>query len=169
MASVPPLRLLLPLQVRSLGGPLPAPGPRHPVARQEVEQRLPLVLAADQTNTVVGSPILVGVNPIGVAVTPDGSKVYITHNSIDGTVSVINTATNTVVGSPIRVGHFPNTFGLFIQPARTFAGTPGRADCQGKSVTALARHYGGLTAAAIARGYKNVAELQGAIRTYCNG
>jgi YVTN family beta-propeller protein len=57
------------------------------------------------TNTVVGSPITVGANPFGVAVTPDGSKVYVANS--DSTVSVIATATNTVVGSPITVGFFP--------------------------------------------------------------
>ena len=31
------------------------------------------------TNTVVGSPIPVGSFPFGVAVTPDGSKVYVTN------------------------------------------------------------------------------------------
>jgi YVTN family beta-propeller protein len=64
------------------------------------------------TNTVVGS-ITVGNNPIGVAVTPDGSKVYVT-NFLDDTVSVINTATNTVVGSPITVGAHP--YGVAVTP-----------------------------------------------------
>jgi YVTN family beta-propeller protein len=41
-----------------------------------------------------------------VAVTPDGSKVYVA-NFLDTTVSVIDTATNTVVGSPITVGAAP--------------------------------------------------------------
>jgi DNA-binding beta-propeller fold protein YncE len=48
-------------------------------------------------NNVVGSPITVGTQPLGVAVTPDGSKVYVT-NRTDHTVSVIATATNKVVG-----------------------------------------------------------------------
>jgi YVTN family beta-propeller protein len=50
------------------------------------------------TNTVVGLPIPVGSNPWGVAVAPDGSKVYVT-NTIDNTVSVIGTATNTVTAT----------------------------------------------------------------------
>src|SRR6266566_5205754 len=53
---------------------------------------------ATATNTVVGSPIPVGSYPIGVAVTPDGSKVYVT-NALDNTVSVIATATNTVTAT----------------------------------------------------------------------
>jgi YVTN family beta-propeller protein len=48
-----------------------------------------------------------------VALTPDGSKVYVT-NAHDNNVSVINTATNTVVGSPIPVGVHP--FGVAVTP-----------------------------------------------------
>src|SRR5258708_26718037 len=60
------------------------------------------------TNTVIGSPIPVGPNPRAVAVTPDGSKVYITNlNFFASTVWVIATATDTVTGSPIPVGSFP--------------------------------------------------------------
>jgi YVTN family beta-propeller protein len=45
------------------------------------------------TNTVTAT-IPVGTNPLGVAVTPDGSKVYVA-NFGDDNVSVINTATKT--------------------------------------------------------------------------
>jgi YVTN family beta-propeller protein len=50
------------------------------------------------TNTVIGSPITVGTGPLGVAVTPDGSKVYVTSNFLDRqpNLSVIDTATNAV-------------------------------------------------------------------------
>ena len=85
-------------------------------------------------------------------------------------MSVIATATNALVGSPITVGSHPTAFGLFIGPAKKpFAGTPGQDNCAGKSVSAVARHYGGLNAAATALGYASVADLQGAIRTFCNG
>nr|WP_231862559.1 hypothetical protein [Mycobacterium canetti] len=40
------------------------------------------------TNTVTGSPIPVGVGPVGVAVNPVTGEVYVT-NSLDDTVSVI--------------------------------------------------------------------------------
>ena len=59
---------------------------------------------ATATNTVVRT-IPVGGNPIGVAVTPDGTHAYVANNSSD-TVSVIATATNTVVAT-IAVGAFP--------------------------------------------------------------
>jgi YVTN family beta-propeller protein len=94
---------------------------------------------------------------------------YITNFNAD-TVSVIATATNTVVGSPIPIGNGPTAFGLFIQPAKAkFAGMPGQANCAGKSVSAVTRRYGGLSAAARVLGYDSVAALQDAIRTYCNG
>src|SRR6266404_2960716 len=49
------------------------------------------------TNTVTAT-IHVGSNPLGVAVSPDGSKVYVTNNN-DGSVSVIDTATNAVTAT----------------------------------------------------------------------
>jgi YVTN family beta-propeller protein len=69
------------------------------------------------TNTVIGSAIPVGRVPYGLAVTPDGSKVYVA-NALANTVSVIDTATNTVIGSPIPVGIFPHAFGVFIYSRR---------------------------------------------------
>ena len=49
------------------------------------------------TNTVIGSPIAVGVLPFDVTASPDGSRVYVVNNSIGAlSVSVIETATNTV-------------------------------------------------------------------------
>jgi YVTN family beta-propeller protein len=80
--------------------------------------------------------------PAGVAVTPDGSKVYAVNAHSDN-VSVIATATNMVVGSPIPVGKFPAPLGVFIQPR--FAGTPRHSNCFGQSVAALARTFGGLS------------------------
>ena len=67
-------------------------------------------VAADPV--VVGSPITVGDAPFGVAVSPDGSRAYVTNYG-SGTVSVINTANNTV-GSPITVGSFP--VGVAVSP-----------------------------------------------------
>jgi YVTN family beta-propeller protein len=120
------------------------------------------------TNGIVGSPINVGDFPLGLAVTPDGSKVYVAN--FDGnTVSVIATATDTVL-TTLPVGNGPSAFGLFIQPAKPlFAGTVGRKNCAGQSVAAVTRQHRGMPRAASALGYASVADLQGAIRTYCNG
>jgi hypothetical protein len=56
---------------------------------------------------------------------------------------------------------------VFVQPV--FAGTPGKANCHGQSVSALARQYGGLNNAAAALGYSDVSALQGAIMAFCGG
>jgi hypothetical protein len=47
-----------------------------------------------------------------------------------------------------------------------FAGTPGTANCHGKSVSALAQN-GGLNHAAAALGYASVRALQDAISAHC--
>jgi YVTN family beta-propeller protein len=47
----------------------------------------------------------VGFLPRGVAVNPDGTKVYVT-NEVSGTVSVIDTTTNTITDT-IKVGNGP--------------------------------------------------------------
>jgi YVTN family beta-propeller protein len=61
----------------------------------------------------MSAPITVGKYPVGVAITPDGKRAYVT-NSSDGTVSVITTATG-VVSPPITVGKLPE--GVAICPA----------------------------------------------------
>jgi hypothetical protein len=48
-----------------------------------------------------------------------------------------------------------------------FAGTPGSANCLGKSVSALAKQIGGLSHAAAALEYPSVQALQDAISAYC--
>jgi hypothetical protein len=48
-----------------------------------------------------------------------------------------------------------------------FAGTPGTANCHGKSVSALAKQYRGLNNAAAALSYPSVSALQNAIEAYC--
>jgi hypothetical protein len=50
-----------------------------------------------------------------------------------------------------------------------FAGTPGKANCHGKSVSALAKQFGGLHNAAEELGYPSVDALQNAIMEFCGG
>jgi fibronectin-binding autotransporter adhesin len=50
-----------------------------------------------------------------------------------------------------------------------FAGTPGRANCGGRSVSALANRYGSLHAAAAVLGYSGVKALRQAIGQFCGG
>ena len=68
------------------------------------------------TNTVVKT-VPVGGNPMAVAITPDGTKVYVA-NSASNTVSVIHRPGNTVVAT-IPVGNFPQ--GVAITPDGTQA------------------------------------------------
>jgi beta-propeller repeat-containing protein len=48
-----------------------------------------------------------------------------------------------------------------------FAGRPGEPNCHGKSVSALARQYRGINAAAAALGFLDAQALQEAIRAHC--
>jgi hypothetical protein len=50
-----------------------------------------------------------------------------------------------------------------------FTGTPGKPNCHGQSVSALARQAGGLNNAAAALGYPTVDALQNAIMEFCGG
>ena len=56
---------------------------------------------------------------------------------------------------------------VILQLAPAFAGTPGKATCHGKSVSALAKRYGGLNNAAAALGFASVDALQGSIQEWC--
>jgi hypothetical protein len=56
---------------------------------------------------------------------------------------------------------------VYTQP--TFAGTPGKANCFGQSVTALQGQFGGLNAAAASLGFPSVGALQNAILAFCGG
>ncbi len=66
----------------------------------------------DAVSRTAQTSIFVGANPAGVAVSPDGSRVYVA-NSGSGTMSVISTATDTVT-STIAVGASP--FGVAASP-----------------------------------------------------
>jgi len=143
------------------------------------------VSVIDTANNKVTATIPVGTTPGGISVSPEGrrhdgdqldvehrrlSKVYVA-NAASHNVSVIDTATNTVIAT-IPVGGRPVALGLFIQPeqpAPRFAGTPGKANCYGESVSALARQYHGLNAAAAAQEFSSVRELQNAISEFCEG
>jgi YVTN family beta-propeller protein len=59
-----------------------------------------------------GTPIKVGSNPFGIAITPNGKTAYVT-NLGSNTVTPIRTAANTA-GAPIRVGSSPG--GIAITP-----------------------------------------------------
>ena len=125
------------------------------------------VSVIDTTSSTVTATIAVPRGPNGVAVTGDGTKVYVV-SATSPAVSVIDAATDMVTAT-IPFSGFPLTLGIFIQPRRTltFAGTPGKANCHGKSVSALVKQYGGLNNAAAALGFDSVKALQEAIQDFC--
>ena len=77
------------------------------ITATEVRQRHGL---GDRHGHLAGLPITVGVAPYGLAVSPDGTKVYVTNFGppavSTGTVSVIKTANRGVVAT-IPVGNYP--------------------------------------------------------------
>jgi lipocalin len=77
-------------------------------------------------------------------------------------VSVSGDGNTAIVGGPGGDAAW-----VFAQPV--FAGTPGKANCHGQSVSALARQYGGLNNAAADLGFSDVSALQNAILGFCGG
>jgi YVTN family beta-propeller protein/autotransporter-associated beta strand protein len=67
------------------------------------------VFVIDTATNAVIATITVGLFPIGVIVTPDGTRVYVTNTN--NTVSVIDTATNTVVAT-LPAGSQPFALGI---------------------------------------------------------
>ncbi|PBC43545.1 hypothetical protein CJ178_19830 [Rhodococcus sp. ACPA4] len=59
------------------------------------------IAAAD---TVLDTTIPVAAQARGVAISPDGSRAYVAHETYPGALLVIDTATNAVIGNPIEVG-----------------------------------------------------------------
>ena len=55
----------------------------------------------------------------------------------------------------------------FVLPSK-FPGDPGNENCHGKTISTLAKEYGGIANAAAALGYKSVADLQRAVTAFCH-
>jgi len=87
-------------------------------ARQRGERPAPLdrrgsVIAIDLATNTPGEPIDVGIDPLAIAITPDGRTAYVVVWGEPGAVVPIATATNTA-GPPIQVGDRP--YGIAILP-----------------------------------------------------
>lgn len=83
------------------------------------------------TNTVIAPAVPVGIDPFGVAVHPDGTRVYVANGTPDNSVSVINTATNTVTDT-IPVGIDPEGVGVSQDGTRVYV-----ANSEGNSVSVI--------------------------------
>jgi hypothetical protein len=81
-------------------------------------------------------------------------------------VSLSADASTAIVGGPTD-NSIVGAAWVFAQPV--FAGTPGKANCLGQSVSALAQQYGGLNSAAAVLGFASVDALQNAILAFCGG
>ncbi|MGW1802733.1 protein kinase domain-containing protein [Streptomyces sp. NPDC001984] len=73
------------------------------------------------------SSIQVGNSPGGVAVSPDGRRVYSTNYFNPASVSVIDTATNRTVGNPIPVGDKPQGVAVSPDGRRVYVANSGLA------------------------------------------
>jgi YVTN family beta-propeller protein len=73
------------------------------------------VLVIDAVTSKVIATVLVGYTPLGIAVTPDGSKIYVTNEG-QSTVSVIDASTNKKIAT-IRVDDRP--MGVAVTPDGT--------------------------------------------------
>ncbi len=74
------------------------------------------------------------------------------------------------IGTDIIDGATPPTFSMtFSLTGQTVpvTGVPGKPNCHGKSISALAHQFGGIDAAASALGFSSVDELQEAFKTFC--
>ena len=68
------------------------------------------VTPIDLTTQTAGTPIVVGYNPAGIAITPDGKTAYVA-NFRSNTVTPIDLTTNTA-GAAIPVGSFPSPIAI---------------------------------------------------------
>ena len=86
--------------------------------------------------------------------------------------SLLADANGNLYGTTVNGGQFDDgtVFEIsesgFVLP-NEFAGTPGSANCNGKSLSTLAQTYGGIAQAAPALGFASTSALQGAVATYC--
>jgi len=72
------------------------------------------------------------------------------------------------IGTDIIGGSPAPTFNMtFSLTGTTFSGTPGQANCHGKTVSGLAGEFGSFDAAASALGFPSVKALQDAVTAFC--
>ena len=75
------------------------------------------VSVINTANNNFTATVPVGTNPLGVAVSPDGTRVYVTNANYgdSGTVSVIDTATNKVTAT-VNIGYKYSPSGVAVTP-----------------------------------------------------
>ena len=140
-------------------------------------------LSGDGNTAIVGGPSDNGENTLGFGVgatwvytrsgsvwTQRGPKLVGTGNVGNAgqgeAISLSNDGNTAIVGGP---GDNLDTGAAWVFAQPVFAGTPGKANCHGQSVSVLARQFGGLNGAAAALGFASVPALQNAILAFCGG
>ena len=83
------------------------------------------------------------------------------------TATVSALCIDSIVISGAGAGFHPFGVDNLVIAFQVYAGTPGEANCHGKTVSALSEQYGGMAAAADALGFASVQELQRDIREHC--
>jgi uncharacterized repeat protein (TIGR03803 family) len=140
-------------------------------------------LIADASGNLFGTTIGGGASGSGtvfeVAKTSSGyASTPITLVSFDGTngagpqSGLIADANGNLFGTTFEGGAIGDgtvfeLIGSGFVPPKQFAGTPGSAECTGKSISTLAKTYRGIAQAAQALGYDSVSALQNAIADFC--
>jgi FG-GAP repeat len=164
------------------GGVWTQQGPKlvgNDVAGAFVEQGFSVSLSGDGNTAIVGAPYdndyagaarvymrsggvwsQLGAKLVGAGAVGSAGQGYLVSLSGNG-----NTA---IVGGPFDNNEVGAAW-VYTRPQPVFAGTPGKANCDGQSVSALAKKYGGLNNAAAALDFPSVSALQNAIEVYCEG
>lgn len=88
------------------------------------------------------------------------------HGNLFGTAYAGGTLSGGAFGSGIVFELTGSGFVPFVPPV-AFAGTPGKPNCHGVTISTLARTYGGIAHAAMSLKYASVAALQNAVKAYC--
>jgi hypothetical protein len=172
-----PNNIIGPKQVTALGIVGPESGVFSQSVIVDVEVQTPLThlnatpsrvnfnFVGDQVNLTVIGQFSDGTE---ADITRSSKTTYQTNNATVANVNSGGVLTATGVGTTgILVKYGGAVAAVPVAVRAAFAGTPGSADCQGKSVSALAQRYGGIDTAATALGYSNVQALQDAVRAYC--
>jgi hypothetical protein len=155
------------------------PSPPNALIQQNTITAITLTFAGGGRSNAIGFSFLPGAqNYLFEAATASGEKVTVETGIIPelpifrGFVSPEGIVSLTITPDPSDccsnfllddVSHGVITFTF------PFAGTPGRSNCHGQSVSALAKQYVGLNNAAAALGFANVNALQEAIQEFCGG
>lgn len=112
-----------------------AAAPPHPVTAYVVNYRSNTVTPFLTATSTTLKAIKVGVDPLAIAITPDGKTAYVVNGG-SNTVTPISTATNTA-GEPIKVGSGPSAIAITPNGTTAYIANKGVDTDSGHTVTAI--------------------------------